>query len=214
MLSKTLWTALAVLLLLALGCRGGQGAVPAPDPASGATGRHSVVYPPQSSLQFPEEQVIKKEIQVTTQWQTITFDQPLKINRQGLMGLHLVVDKAPYISTMATHPLNPECNTPECFIDAFCLRRLSDGVLVRPEAVLVGDDGTDVNVQATGHLYPYWDPHVMTVDLRMFKDVNSFPPDFPEGIQAFTALRIRATEPFVVRYLYWNVDRHPEIFSR
>ncbi|MFZ1986534.1 MAG: hypothetical protein WAU91_19145 [Desulfatitalea sp.] len=212
--SKKLPAVLAVLLLIALGCGGGQVDAPAPDPASGAKGRYPVIYPPQSALLFPEDQVIKKEIQVTTQWQTITFEKPLKINRQGLMGLHLVVDRAPYISTMDTHPLNPECNTPDCVIDAYCLLRLSDGAIVRPEAVLVGDNGVEVNVRSLGHLYPYCDTHVMTMALRTFKDVDSPPPDFPESIQAFTALRIRGTEPFVVRYLWWSVDRHPEIYSR
>jgi hypothetical protein len=212
--SKKLPAILAVLLLMALGCGGGQADAPAPDPASGAKGRYPVIYPTGRAIKFPEEQVIKKEIRVTTQWQTITFERPLKINRQGLMGLHLVVDQAPYISTMDTHPLNPECNTPECFIDAYCLRRLSDGAIVRPEAVLVGDNGLEVNVRSTGHLYPYCDTHVMTMALRTFKDVDSPPPDFPEGIQAFTALRLRGTEPFVVRYLWWSVDRHPEIFFR
>jgi hypothetical protein len=202
---------LAVLLLMALGCSGGQVDTTAPNPASGAKGRYPVIYPTGRALKFPEDQVIKKEIQVTTQWQTITFEKPLKINREGIMGLHLVVDREPYISTLDTHPLNPECNTPECAIDAACLRRLSDGVIVRPEGVLIGDNGVEVNVRPLGHLNPYCDTHVMTMALRTFKDVDSPSPPFPEGIQAFTALRIRTTEPFVVRYLWWKVDMHPEI---
>jgi hypothetical protein len=173
---KMLAAVLAVLLLMVLGCRGGQVMAPTPDQTSGANGRYPLVYPPQSSLQFPEEQVVKKEIQVTTQWQTIAFEPPLKINRQGLMGLHLVVDKEPYISTMDIHPLNPECNTPDCFIDAACLRRLSDGAIIRPEAVLVGDNGVEVSVRPLGHLNPYFDTHVMTMALNTFKDVDSPPP--------------------------------------
>jgi hypothetical protein len=212
--SKRSVVILVLVLLAALGCRSGQVAAPAPDQTSGANGRYPLVYPPQSALLFPEDQVVKKEIHVTTQWQTINFEAPLKINRQGLMGLHLVVDKEPYISTMDIHPLNPECNTPDCFIDAACLRRLSDGAIIRPEAVLVGDNGVEVSVRPLGHLNPYFDTHVMTMALGTFKDVDSPPPDFPEGIQAFTALRIRATEPFVVRYLWWQVDRHPDIFFK
>jgi hypothetical protein len=130
------------------------------------------------------------------------------------MGLHLVVDQTSYISTLDDHPLNPECNEPECFINAACLRRLSDGALVRPEAVLVGDNGEEVKVRPAGHLYPSFDKHVMTVILRTFKDVNSPSPPFPKGIKAFTAMRIRSTTPFLVRYLWWKVDHHPEFFSR
>jgi hypothetical protein len=214
MSSKMRTAIMAVLLLMALGCGGGQVDEPVSASTPGAKGRYPVIYPPQSSLQFREEQVIKKEIQVTSQWQAITFDKPLKINRQGIMGLHLVVDREPYISTLDTHPLNPECNTPDCAIDAACLRRLSDGAIIRPEAILVGDNGVEVSIRPEGHLYPFFDRHVMTIALATFKNANSPPPPFPEGIQAFTALRIRATEPFVVRYLYWNVDEHPDLYSR
>ncbi len=212
--SKIPATVLAVLFLLAFGCSGRQADDPAPEAAAGAKGRYPVTYPTGRAIKFSEDQVIKKEIQITTHWQTITLDKPLKINQQGIMGLHLVVDKAPYISTMDTHPLNPECNTPECVIDAFCLTRLSDGAIIRPEAVLVGNNGVEVSIRPNGHLYPFCDPHVMTMALGTFKDVNSPPPDFPESIQSFTALRIRANEPFIVRYLWWKVDEHPEMYSR
>jgi hypothetical protein len=192
--------------------RAGDGA--AQDRAIGVKGRYPLTYPPKSALLFAEDQVIKKEIQVTIQWQTITFERPLQINRQGLMGMHLVVDKEPYISTMDTHPLNPECNEPGCDINAFSLRRLSDGAVVRPEAFLIGDNGVEVSVRPVGHLNPYCDKHVMTMALGTFKDVDSPSPPFPESIKVFTAMRIRATEPFVVRYLWWMVDRHPQMFSR
>jgi hypothetical protein len=69
-------------------------------------------------------------------------------------------------------------------------------------------------VRPDGHLYPYCDIHVMTIALGTYKDVNSPPPDFPESIKAFTAMRIRSTEPFLVRYLWWKVDQHPEIYSK
>jgi len=211
---KMLTAVWAVLLLTAFGCHAGQMDAGPADQASGSKGRYPVIYPSGRAIKFPEDQVIKKEVQVTPQWQTIAFEKPLQINRQGIMGLHLVVDQEPYISTMDTHPLNPECNTQECAINAFCLRRLSNGAVVRPEAFLIGDNGVEVSVRPTGHLYPYCDKHVMTMALTTFKDTNSPIPDFPESIKTFTALRIRSTEPFVVRYLWWKVDVHPEIYSR
>jgi hypothetical protein len=167
----------------------------------------SVNYPPKSSLDYPEDQVVKKEIQVTTQWQTIAFKKPLIINRLDLQHLHLAVDQAPYISTMDTHALNPECNEPECAINGFCLRRLSDGVVIRPDVILIGDNGVEVKVRSVGHLYPYFDKNIITMMIGTFK-LNGHPPPFPVGITAFTAMRIRSTEPFLIRYLYWNVDYH------
>jgi hypothetical protein len=202
---------LAATLALAAGCPAQQGPGRPEGPAADL---QPVVYPSERFNKFPEDQVIKKELRVTTQWQTVTFDKPLQINRRGTMGLHLVVDQAPYISTLDDHPLNPECNKPECAIDAYSLRRLSDGALVRPEAVLVGDNGEEVKVRPEGHLYPYFDKHVMTVALGYVKDINSFAPPFPASIKTFTAMRIRSTTPFLVRYLWWKVDNHPEFYSR
>lgn len=174
-----------------------------------------VIYPPEGlNNKFPQNQVVRKELRVTTEWQTITFEKPLQFNRKGSMGLHLVVDQAPYISTMDDHPLNPECDKPECYKDAYSLRHLSDGALVRPEDVLVGDNGVEVTVRPEGHLYPSFDKHVMTVILGTFKDVNSSSPPFPKGIRSFVSMRIRSTAPFLVRYLWWSVDHHPELSSR
>jgi hypothetical protein len=166
-------------------------------------------YPLKTARRLPEEQIIKKEFEVTTQWQTITFEKSLQINRKGLMGLHLAVDQQLYISTMYNHPLNPECTKAGCAINAFCLRRLSDGTLIRPEAILVGDDGSEVKIRPAGHLYPYFDKKVITMALRAYEDADSHSPPFPEGIKAFKALRIRSTAPFRVKFLYWNVDRYP-----
>ena len=100
---KVIIAFLAATLALAAGCTAqkdtGEQEVP-------AGSLRPVIYPPESLNKFPEEQVIKKELQVTTQWQTVTFEKPLQINRRGSMGLHLVVDQAPYISTMDDHPFN------------------------------------------------------------------------------------------------------------
>jgi hypothetical protein len=205
---KLLATVFIGILALAAGC--------AAQDVSGKPGGSiedlgSVIHPPDGLNKFPEDQVIKKELQVTMQWQTVTFKKPLQINRRGTMGLHLVVDQAPYISTLDDHSLNPECNKPGCYKNAYSLRRLSDGALVRPEAVLVGDNGVEVTVRPEGHLYPSFDKDVMTVILATFKDVNSPSPPFPEGIQTFTEMRIRSTTPFPVRYLWWKVDHHPDL---
>jgi hypothetical protein len=205
---KILATVFIVLMAMATGCAAQQDSG---KQSGSGEGMRPVIYPPEGLNKFPQEQVIKKELQVTTQWQTVTFAKPLQINRRGTMGLHLVVDQAPYISTMDNHPLNPECNKPGCYKDAYSLRRLSDGALVRPEVMLVGDNGIKVKVRPEGNLYPSFDKHVMTVILGTFKDVNSPSPPFPESIKSFTAMRIRSNTPFLVRYLWWSVDHHPEL---
>ena len=197
------------LATLIAGCR----TDPVPDTRSGDPAGQAVIYPSGRAIKFPEEQVIRKKIKVTTQWQTIVFDKPLKINREGLMRLHLAVIKHPYISTMDHHPLNPECNEPECAINIACLRRLSDGVIVRPEAILVGDNGEEVGIRPVGHLNPFFDRNIITIAMGTFA-LDGAPPPFPQGIKNFTAMRIRSTEPFTVQYLWWSVDRHPDIFFR
>jgi hypothetical protein len=184
------------------------------EPEVPAESLRPVIYPPEDLLEFPQDQMIKKALQVTTQWQTVTFEKPLQINRRGTMGLHLAVDQAPYISTTDDDPRNLDCSDAEYQLNAFSLRRRNDWALVRPEAVLVGDNGEEVKVRPDGHLYPYFDKHVMTMALRTFKDVNSPSPPFPEGIKTFTSMRIRSTTTFLVRYLWWKVDNHPEFYSR
>jgi hypothetical protein len=200
-----------VLLLLALAA--GCSRDPAPDTRTSRPDDPAVIYPSGCAIKFPEDRVIKKRVQVTPRWQTIVFGKPLKINREGLQHMHLAVIKHPYISTMDDHPLNPECNAPECAVDAFSLRRLSDGALVRPEVFLVGDNGEQVKIRPVGHLNPFFDRNIITIELGTYAR-NDYPPPFPEDIKAFTSMRIRATEPFVAQYLWWSVDRHPDIFNR
>jgi hypothetical protein len=167
----------------------------------------SVGYSPDTAGQHPDGRIIQKALDVTTQWQKITFEKPLQIRQKSPMSLHLAVDNALYISTMIDHPVNPECNKAECAAEAFCLRRLSDSVLIRPEVTLIADNGVEVKLRPAGNLYPFFDRHVVTVAMRAFNHTNVFPPTLPKGIKTFKAMRIRSTEPFKVRYLYWNTDR-------
>lgn len=199
---KKLITVLTAMLALAAGCAAQRGAG---NPDGPTKGQRSVVYPSGDAINFPEDQVIKKPLQATTQWQTVTFEKPLQINLQGTMCLQLAVDVASYISPLDDHPLNSKCNTLECFQNSSGLRRLSDGALVRIEAVLIGDYGEQIRVQPVAYLYPYFDLSVMTVILGYAKDVNFRALPFPDGIRTITAMRIRSTEPFLVRYLWWGV---------
>ena len=162
-----------------------------------------------NTYRYTEDAIIQKEFEVTTQWQTITFEKPLQINRKGLMGLHLAVDKRLYISTMFEQPQKAVCSKSGCATNAFCLRRLSDGKLIRPEAILIGNNGIVVKVMPAGNLYPNFDKNVITIALRKLKDNCAPPQPFPKSIKAFKAIRIRSTESFHVRYLFWNVDRYP-----
>jgi hypothetical protein len=56
-------------------------------------GMRPMIYPSEGLNKFPQDQMIKKELQVTTRWPTVTFEKPLQINRRGTMGMHLVVDQ-------------------------------------------------------------------------------------------------------------------------
>ena len=194
-----------------MGCTADSRVRKHPESTKRQTDKRQISYPAGSAIKFPEEQVIKKALQVTTQWQTISFEKPLQINREGLMGLHLAVEKGPYISTTDIHPLNTDRGN---MGNAFSLRRLSDGALIKPEAFLIGDNGLEVRVRPDGHLYPYFDKHTMTIALRTYKDAKSPSPPFPEEIKTFNSMRIRSTGPFRGRYLWWSVDRHRDILNR
>ena len=173
MRSKNLIAILVASILLTCGCHTEYLGSNSAEKTFNKTRRRSVNYPPPSSLQFPEEQVIKKEFKVTNQWQTITFEKPLKVNRKGLMGLHLAVDQEPFISTTDDDPRNLDCSKAEYQKNAFSLRRRSDGVLIRPEAVLIGDNGIEVKIRPVGHLYPYFDQYIRTIELGVCDDINA-----------------------------------------
>ena len=158
---------------------------------------------------YPENRIIKKGLEVTPRWQTITFNKPLQINRKGLMGLHVAVDKKLYIPAIYDQTRNRKKNEPDCGPNAFCLRRVKDDSLIWPEAFLIGDNGVEIKIKPSGHLYPNFDKNVITIALRTFKGANSVPPRFPKGIKAFKALRIRSAESFRIQYFFWNVDRYP-----
>jgi len=86
---------------------------------------------------FPEDRRISGPFQITTDWQTIRFDPPLRINREGLQVLHFVVDQELY-DPNSMYDIEDTANH-------FSLRR-TDDVLARPEVVLIGDNGEDVTV--------------------------------------------------------------------
>ena len=87
---KIIIVVLAAITVLAAGCAAQQDYS---ELGGSGEGLRPVIYPPEGLNKFPQEQVIKKELQVTTRWPTVTFEKPLQINRRGTMGMHLVVDQ-------------------------------------------------------------------------------------------------------------------------
>lgn len=152
----------------------------------------------QSDPGFPEDQTIDGPFHIDSEWHVIQLDAPLKVNREGLQRLHLVVDRDLY---------DPNNNFDDDLPDLFNLRR-SDGVLVKPEVVLIGDEGQEVSLRARANTYLY--SGGVTVGLSTYKDHYSQAPPFPESIRFFRAIRIRSNEPLVAEQLQWRVDRHPD----
>jgi len=148
---------------------------------------------------FPEDQRIEGPFQITTEWQTIHFDRPLVINREGFQGLHFAVDSNLYDAN-SNYDLEDMPNQAN-------LHR-TDGVVVKPEVVLIGDNGEEVRVQARSNIFLY--AGGMTVGFGPHIDNFTPPPHYPESIHAFRAVRVRGNHPFVANHLQWLMDSHPD----
>ena len=148
---------------------------------------------------FPEDRRIGGPFQITTDWQTIRFDPPLRINREGLQVLHFVVDQELY------DPNN--MYDIEDTTNHFSLRR-TDDVLVRPEVVLIGDNNQEVVVSPISNIRLF--SGGLTIGFSTYIDHFTPSPPFPEGISTFQAMRVRSNEPFEAQYLYWRMNYHPD----
>jgi hypothetical protein len=150
-----------------------------------------------SSSEFPEDQRIEGPFELTTEWRTFRFPKPLEINRTGLQGFHLAVEAERYSITGLDDPIE---NVP-------FLRR-EDGVLIKPEVILIADTGDELPVTAhsnvglfTGHL---------TIGYGLHIDNWTPPPDYPASMKYFVAARIRSNEPVTVEFMQWWFDSHPD----
>ncbi|MCC5811252.1 MAG: hypothetical protein JJU06_12855 [Ectothiorhodospiraceae bacterium] len=148
---------------------------------------------------FPEDQRLEGPFEITNEWQEIEFDAPLRINREGSQGFHFEVDETRYRPN-SHFDLEDRPNQAN-------LRR-TDGVLVKPEVILIGDNGERVELQAVSNIHLY--AGGLTVGFRTYVDHSSPSPPFPDGITAFRAVKVRSNEPFTAEYLRWRVDNHPD----
>ncbi|MBI3897374.1 MAG: hypothetical protein HY308_03650 [Gammaproteobacteria bacterium] len=149
--------------------------------------------------QFPEDQHVVGPFNITSEWQTITFSKPLAINREGSQSFNFVVDRDRYVP-------NSEYQIEDIPNQANLRRR--DGVLVKPEVVLIGDNGQEVLVTAVSNTW--LNVGGLTIGFSMLINPDTPSPPFPEAISAFRAVRVRSNEPFTANYLWWWVDGHPD----
>ena len=148
---------------------------------------------------FPEDQRLDGPISIGPEWQTITFKAPLKVNREAVQQIEIVVDSNLFKSNFAYED--------EDRYKMFHLRR-NDGVVIKPEAILIGDNGQKIPLvpDSTTALYSGG----VTAGLSMFEGWDSPPPPFPEEIQHFTAVQLRTNETIPVEQLRWWVTYHPD----
>lgn len=154
----------------------------------------------QSDPGFPEDQDIDGPFQITTEWQTIRFEQPLEINAEAIQSLNIVVDSERYDSNFDYEN--------EDRSNVFNLRRKKDGVVVKPKAVLIGDGGQEVSLHPTGSTALY--SGGVTVGMSTFDKHYSPIPPFPEEIKVFESVRIRSNVPFTAEQLRWWVSSHAD----
>lgn len=144
---------------------------------------------------FPENQRIDGPLEVGRDWQAIEFSPPLVVNRNGLQGLHFVVDEKLYRPN-SHYDIDDYANQSN-------LRR-NDGVLIKPEVILIGENGEEFVPMAVSNTHLY--AGGLTIGFGTFGGQFSPAPVYPEGIQEFKAMRIRSNVPFTAHYLEWRMD--------
>ncbi|MCH8504962.1 MAG: hypothetical protein LAT50_11640 [Ectothiorhodospiraceae bacterium] len=148
---------------------------------------------------FPEDQRMEGPFEITGEWQRIEFDRPLRINREGSQGFHFEVDETRY---RPNRHFDVEDRPNQANL------RRNDGVLVKPEVVLIGDNGERVELRAVMNIHLY--AGGLTVGFAMYEDHFSPSPPFPDRITAFRAVEVRSNEPFTAEYFRWRMDNHPD----
>gem|GEM_PF-1854173 len=150
--------------------------------------------------EFPENQRMPGTVEVTTDWQEITFDSPLEVNRDGVQSLHFVVDGERYTPN-SSHDIEDHRNH-------FNLRR-DDGALVKPDVVFIAGNGEKVRVRPVINLI--LNDGRLTTGFGTYAGQYASPPPFPDNVESFQAVRFRSNEPFTAEELRWRVDVHPEL---
>ena len=153
----------------------------------------------QGSTEFPEDQRIEGPFEIGPEWQTVTFEKPLELNKEGDQQLHIVVDE-----NLFTSNSDHEAVTRETY---FYLRN-SAGVLIEVDMVAVGDNNELVPLTPSSTVALYTGG--LTIGFGMFEDESSPPPPFPADIEYLKAVHIRSEVPFSAEYLRWSVDHHPD----
>lgn len=146
---------------------------------------------------FPEDQLLDGPFRIGPEWQTIVFDPPLKISRDGGgQSIRLVVDNESY--------------SPGEFDEGQIYLLDESEIKIRPEVILKSDGGKEVEVHATslvglfsGGLALGYGKHIKHYSESVL---------FDQDIRSFTSMSVRSDEPLVVDHLSWKVDSHPDIY--
>ncbi len=152
-----------------------------------------------------DDEAFRQSFTVTTQWQTIHLDKPLKINRKELQGLRIGLEQEKYESAVffiARRDWEAGVRDSSQSAEGQIIR-LSDEKLIRPELELVSNDGKLIRLKNTGILNGPHDTVEMEYTSYRASHWDSIPP-FPDGADYFTALRIKGDEPFEVVSITWE----------
>ncbi len=155
---------------------------------------------------FPEDHKIPGSIEVGTEWQTVYVEEPLEINREGFQALHFVVDGDDF-SSNSDH--DDELSNDHAHL--FDLRNRSNELVV-PEVVMVGQDGTEVELKSGSNTYLPDGNLTVGMSLRS-DDIYTLSPPLPEGIESFKSFRIRSNVSFKAEFIWWLVEHHPDMHN-
>lgn len=141
---------------------------------------YGINYLVASSLK-PIQQIIATNISVTSQWVEIIPESPMKVNKQMIQRLFLIIDGYEFDESNDNWQL-----------------KISDGTIVEPEIQILDEYGKVYDLHngtRIGNLVGFYPK-------RNGDRFNGFPAD-----RTYTKIRIRSNEPFLCSKIIWSNKR-------
>lgn len=163
-----------------------------------------LIYDKHAYDKHADDQEFRQFIAVTAQWQTITFDKPLKINRKELQCLRIGIPRDKYQSALgfvARRDWEAGVKDSSAAVGEYIVRT-SDEKFILPELELIDGNGDVVKLKHSGIASGTGDEFFMEYSNYYKSNFDPTPP-YPGTSDHFKAMRIRASEPFEVAAIDW-----------
>lgn len=154
-------------------------------------------------------QRVDRSVAISTHWQTITLENPFRVDHRSMQRLHIAYDPDRYqdnFSYLSARESDFFAKGSEPVPEAFGLRRLIDDVLIVPEVELLAADGKRVRLTAATRTRWWNGDFTVGYDMIGNNDWTRSTLPYPADMTEFSALRIRSNEPITALFMRWEKE--------